>query len=129
MNQERANQYCAAFGDGAHNAWPLTPSCNFFRRKTTSLVRAWNDTERPVFCVAFVQVQPHSQHSGHHRCRGLHMRDTSLDRPWAKLCQILSLTYCNGAILVPDDLPIGIGSLVEQDATHSEAFLAEYRNN
>ena len=61
------------------------------------------------------------------------MRDTSLDRPWTKLCQILSLTYCNRAILVPDDLPIGIGSLIgsliEQNAAYSKAFLAEYGDN
>jgi len=53
------------------------------------------------------------------------MKDTSLDRPWAKLCQILSFAYCDGAILVPDDLPIGIGRLVEQDTAHGEGFLAE----
>ena len=57
------------------------------------------------------------------------MRDTSLDRPRAKLCHVLSLTHCNRAILVPNDLPIGIGSLVEQDAAYSEAFLAEYGDN
>jgi hypothetical protein len=57
------------------------------------------------------------------------MRNTYLDRPWPKVCHVLSLTNGYRSILVPHDFPIRGGRFVEQDATYSEAFLAEYGDN
>jgi len=65
MNQKRAHQYCTASGNGTDNAWPLSPSCNFLRRKTTGLVRAGNHPQRTIAFVTIIQVQPDGYHPSH----------------------------------------------------------------
>ena len=66
MNQERAHQYCTTSRNGADNAWPLPPSCDFVSREAPGLVRAGDDAKRSIARVAFVQVQPDGHHFGHH---------------------------------------------------------------
>ena len=51
--------------------------------------------------------------------------NTCLYRPRAKLRDVPAFTNGDRSILVPDDFPIGIGGLVEQDAAHRKRFLTK----
>lgn len=56
MNEERAYEKCAAFGDDAGNAGTLLPSFDFVGGEAPCIVRAGDYAKRPVTRMAFVQM-------------------------------------------------------------------------
>ena len=56
MNEERAYEKCAAFGDDAGNAGTLLPSFDFVGGEAPCMVRAGDYAKRPVTRMAFVQM-------------------------------------------------------------------------
>jgi hypothetical protein len=51
------------------------------------------------------------------------MLNPGLNRPWTEPCYVLSLAHRDRPVLMPHNFPIGIGSLIEEDATHGKRFL------
>jgi len=97
----------------------------FAQRKGSQPCETGDNTKRPIPFVAFVQMQPDGDHLCHHCRWRLHVENSRLDRPRAKVRSVFSLTHCYRSVLVPYNFPVRVGSLVKQDTSYRKALLVE----
>jgi len=70
-------------------------------------------------------MESHRKDSTHDVRGRLNVHDACFDCPRPKSIDLTPLANGNGEVLVPDNFPIRLSGLIEEDPPHREAFRAE----
>jgi len=89
-------------------------------------VRSWEDAQRAVLRGAVVEVDSHGEHLRQHRGGGLGVDDACLHGPRPEAGDLAPLADRDDEVLVPCDLPVRRGRLVEEDPPHGDAGRAKH---
>src|SRR6476619_5698329 len=98
---------------------------DLLRSQATTGVRTRDHFQRTVLFATVVEVKADREDIPEDLHGGLHVNHVLFDGPRSKARNIDALTDGYGEVLMPGDLPIRTGSLVEQNASHSDGAFAE----
>ena len=105
----------------------LAPRFDVRSPKAAGAVRAWKDAERAVVGAAVVEMHPYGHHALKHRDWWLHVVNSCLDAPGAIALDLTTSPDGDGEILMPRDLPVRGGRLVEQQGPNGKGIRTEDR--
>ena len=88
-------------------------------------MRAIDNANGAVVCGARIEMQANGEHALEDVDRRLYVRDTALLGPRSVVGHLNALLRGDREVLVPNDLPIRVGSLVEEERTDGEARVAK----
>src|SRR5437879_2183496 len=88
-------------------------------------MRAIENANGPILRVARIEMDTDRKHLIENIHRRLHVRHAGLVCPGAVSREIDALLSRHRQVLVPDHLPVRVGSLVEEEGTDCEAGVTE----
>ena len=89
-------------------------------------MRTTDDSHWSIVDGARIEMQANGEHVLENVCRRLNVRHASLLRPRSIVGHIAAFLSGDGEILVPDHLPVRVGSLVEEQCADRKAGVAKY---
>jgi hypothetical protein len=114
MKQERAHQHYSTLGHRTDDFPQLgSPFRNIRQGDTAQTVARRDDTQRPMILRSVVEMHTYGKHARQDLDRRLDVRYAVLEGPWAEPLDLLLLMHGDGEILVPRNLPVRFGVLVE----------------
>jgi hypothetical protein len=106
----------------------LSKSVDVGSRETSKPMRSIDHTNWSVVGMARIEMKPNRQHLLEDGNRRLHVWNVSLLGPGTETGHLLPFTRRDGEVLVPDDLPVRSGRLVEEECANREAGGAKDRS-
>ena len=103
----------------------VTKSIDRIRRQPPEPMRAVDHANRAVVDGTRIEVEANRQHVLEDRGRRLDVRHASLLGPWTVARGLDPALRGYGEVLVPNDLPVRVGSFVEEEDADREARVAE----
>jgi hypothetical protein len=114
-------QEAASLNDALNLGYSSFPSIDGRGVETSLSMRTGQHPQGTVVRPAIIEVHSLSQHSFENANRGLHVHHPFFLRPSRKALRGPALADGDHQILMPSDLPVHLGSLVEQDRLDGKA--------
>lgn len=93
--------------------------------ETPEPMRAIDHSHRAILDGTWIEMEANSEHVLENVGRRLDVRHTTLLRPWPVARDVDAGFRGDGEVLVPNDSPVRVGRLVEEERADGEAGLAE----
>jgi len=98
------------------------------RCEAAESMRAVDDANRTIVSCTRIEVQAQRDHVLENIGRRLHVRDAALIRPRSIAGYVGALSSGDCEVLVPNNFPVRVRRLVEEERPHRETTLAEDRD-
>lgn len=126
MKEERTEGEDSAGSGETHRLGLLcTNPINRVGREAPKAMRAVNDPNGSVVDGTRIEMQPNGEHILEDIARWLHVRDAGLLSPWAVASHVNASLSRDRQILMPDHLPVRVGSFVEEQGADRKTGVAE----